>query len=253
MIEDRTRLQRLFRGLGAPSPFLVLALLAAPAAAQETGTIAGRVVLEGLGDPGPMTATLVGQRRRAAVGEDRTFRFEAVRPGQYLLLVEARVGGQGVATVDVAAGEEAQVEVHLEITTIREELVVTATASPRRQLDVAQPTSVLSGEELATRSGSTLGETLGEQPGVSSTYFGPGAGRPIIRGFGGDRIRVLEGGLGSADASSTSPDHAVSSDPMAAERIEVIRGPATLLYGSSAVGGVVNVLTGRIPDYVPEE
>ena len=253
MIAARPALHRLLRGLGAPLPFLLLALLAAPAVAQETGTITGRVVVEGRGDPGPMTASLVGHRRRTAVADDGAFRFEGVPPGEHLILVEARVGGQGVATVEVAAGEMAEVEVRLEITTIREELVVTATAEPRRQLDVAQPTSVLSGEELATRSGTTLGETLSEQPGVSSTYFGPGAGRPIIRGFGGDRIRVLESGLGSADASSTSPDHAVSSDPMAAERIEVIRGPATLLYGSSAVGGVVNVMNERIPPYVPEE
>lgn len=253
MTAARPALNRSLRGLGAPIPFLVLALLAAPAAAQEPATITGRVVVEGRGDPGPMTASLVGQRRRTAVADDGSFRFEAVPPGRHLILVEARIGGQGVATVDVAPGEEAEVEVHLEITTIREELVVTATAEPRRQLDVAQPTTVLSGEELATRSGTTLGETLNEQPGVSSTYFGPGAGRPVIRGFGGDRIRVLESGLGSADASSTSPDHAVSSDPMAAERIEVIRGPATLLYGSSAVGGVVNVMNERIPPYVPEE
>ncbi|HSL82357.1 MAG TPA: TonB-dependent receptor, partial [Thermoanaerobaculia bacterium] len=253
MFEVRTLLYKLFGGASASLPVLVLALLAAPAAAQETGTIAGRVVVEGRADPGPMTASLVGQRRRTTVQGDRTFRFEAVRPGDHIVLVEARVGGQGVGTVTVAPGETAEVEVRLEITTIREELVVTATAVPRRQLDVAQPTTVLSGEELATRSGTTLGETLNEQPGVSSSYFGPGAGRPIIRGFGGDRIRVLESGLGSADASSTSPDHAVSSDPMTAERIEVIRGPATLLYGSSAVGGVVNVLNGRIPAYVPEE
>ena len=253
MIAVPALLRKCLRGLGAPLPFLVLALLAAPTAAQETGTITGRVVVEGRGDPGPMTASLVGQRRRTAVADDGTFRFEGVPPGQYLILVEARVGGQGVAAVDVAPGEEAEVEVRLEVTTVHEELVVTATADPRRQLDVAQPTTVLSGEELETRSGTTLGETLSEQPGVSTTYFGPGAGRPVIRGFGGDRIRVLEGGLGSADASSTSPDHAVSSDPMAAERIEVIRGPATLLYGSSAVGGVVNILTERIPEFVPEE
>lgn len=253
MFEVRTMVYKLLGGAGAPLPILVLALLAPPAAAQETGTIAGRVVVEGRADPGPMTASLVGQRRRTTVQEDRTFRFEAVRPGDHIVLVEARVGGQGVGTVTVAPGETAEVEVRLEITTIREELVVTATAEPRRQLDVAQPTSVLSGEDLATRSGTTLGETLNEEPGVSSSYFGPGAGRPIIRGFSGDRIRVLEGGLGSADASGTSPDHAVSSDPMTAERIEVIRGPATLLYGSSAVGGVVNVLNGRIPAYVPEE
>ena len=87
---------------------------------------------------------------------------------------------------------------------------------------------------------------------MSSTYFGPGASRPVIRGLGGDRIRVLEDGVGAGDASSTSPDHAVSIEPVAAETIEVVRGPATLLYGSSAVGGVVNVLDGRIPDRAPD-
>jgi RNA polymerase sigma factor (sigma-70 family) len=137
-------------------------------------------------------------------------------------------------------------------TVIEDEVVVTATASPRSRLEVAQPTNVLSDEDLVLRADTTLGETLDEELGVSSTYFGPGASRPVIRGLGGDRIRVLESGIGGADASSASPDHAVSSDPLTAERIEVIRGPATLLYGSSAVGGVVNVLSGRIPSYVPE-
>jgi iron complex outermembrane receptor protein len=137
-------------------------------------------------------------------------------------------------------------------TVIEDEVVVTATGSPRSRLEVAQPTNVLSDEDLVLRADTTRGETLDDELGVSSTYFGPGASRPVIRGLGGDRIRVLESGIGGADASSASPDHAVSSDPLTAERIEVIRGPATLLYGSSAVGGVVNVLSGRIPSYVPE-
>ena len=128
---------------------------------------------------------------------------------------------------------------------------MTAQSGARALSDVAQPVTVLTGEELASRTAPTLGETLASQPGVSSTYFGPGASRPVIRGLGGDRIRVLEHGVGAGDASSTSPDHAVSIEPVAAETIEVVRGPATLLYGSSAVGGVVNVLDGRIPDRGP--
>ena len=243
----------------APFAFAAITLIAclftatgAAAQAPAPGAVEGRVVLEQGAESVAVTITLVELRRRATVAADGSFRFAAVPPGEYLLLAESEVGGTGVAQVRVEPGETAQVEVPLELTTIRDEVVVTATASPRSQLDIAQPTSVLADEDLVLRSDTTLGETLDEEPGMSSTYFGPGASRPIIRGMGGDRIRVLEGGIGAADASSSSPDHAVSSDPLTAERIEVIRGPATLLYGSSAVGGVVNVLSGRIPSYVPE-
>jgi len=161
----------------------ILALLAAlPAAAQETGSISGRVVLEGDVDPGSVTVTLVELRRRARLGPDRDFRFDAVPAGTYLLLAESDLAGSGVAQVAVGPGEVAEAEIHLEVTTVRDELVVTATGSLRRQLDVAQPTSVLADEDLVLRADTTLGETLDEQPGVSSTYFGPGASRPIIRG-----------------------------------------------------------------------
>jgi len=131
-----------------------------------------------------------------------------------------------------------------------EEIVVTSPHS-RRRFDVVQGTSVLSNEELERSIQSTLGETLARLPGVTSSYFGPGASRPVIRGLDGPRIRVLSNGLGTLDASVTSPDHAVAADPLAAHRIEVIRGAGTLLYGSSAIGGVVNVDDGRIPDMAP--
>jgi iron complex outermembrane recepter protein len=225
---------------------------AANAQAPEPGTVEGRVVLEEGAGAARLDVTLVELRRRTTAAEDGSFRFTGVPPGEYLVLAESEVGGSGVAQVRVEPGATVQVEIPLELTTIRDEVVVTATASPRSQLEVAQPTNVLAGEDLVLRSDTTLGETLDEESGISSTYFGPGASRPVIRGMGGDRIRVLEGGIGGADASSSSPDHAVASDPLTAERIEVIRGPATLLYGSSAVGGVVNVLSGRIPSYLPE-
>ncbi|MBR7559999.1 TonB-dependent receptor plug domain-containing protein, partial [Mycobacterium tuberculosis] len=84
-------------------------------------------------------------------------------------------------------------------------------------------------------------------PGVSSTSFGPNASRPILRGFQGERVRILTDGIGSFDVSHTSVDHAVAINPLTADRIEVLRGPAALLYGSSAIGGVVNVIDSRIP------
>ena len=127
-----------------------------------------------------------------------------------------------------------------------EEVIVTGLLQ-QSETDVLQGTSVLRGQELTRSLRPTIGETLARLPGVSATSFGPSASRPILRGFQGDRIRVLTDGIGSIDVSNTSVDHAVIIDPLLAERIEVLRGPAALLYGSSAVGGVVNVIDTRIP------
>ena len=220
--------------------------------AAPTGAIAGTVTTP-IEDavPAGTEVELVELRRRMTVGADGAFRFDRVPPGSYLVRAEGPLG-RGVARTRVANGETATVALRIDLA-FADEVVVSASADPRRQLEVAQPTTVLAGDELDARLEGTLGQTLDEQPGVSSTYFGPGASRPVIRGLGGERVRTLESGIGSADASSASPDHAVSIDPLSAQRIEILRGPATLLYGSSAIGGVVNVLDGRIPDYVPDE
>ena len=132
-----------------------------------------------------------------------------------------------------------------------EHFVVTASPFQRAQADLAQATTVLADTALDQRRAPTLGETLAGLPGLNSTWFGPGASRPIIRGLGGDRIRILENGAGTLDGSVVSPDHAVSIEPLLVESIEVVRGPASLLYGGSAVGGVVNVLTHRIESELP--
>jgi len=132
-----------------------------------------------------------------------------------------------------------------------DQFVVSAGHDPKTSFDVAQGTLVLAGEELHRLTQATLGETLAGSPGVSSTYHGPGSSRPVIRGLGGDRVRVLANGIGTLDASNVSPDHAVALEPLLASRIEVLRGPSTLLYGSSAVGGAVNVIDNAIPDAAP--
>jgi iron complex outermembrane receptor protein len=124
---------------------------------------------------------------------------------------------------------------------------VTVTGNPLGATDLITPSTRLSGDTLLLRGKTTLGETLDGLPGVSSTYFGPNASRPVIRGLDGDRIRVLQNSGASIDASSLSYDHAVPTDPLAIESIEVLRGPGALLYGGSAVGGVVNVIDNRIP------
>lgn len=132
--------------------------------------------------------------------------------------------------------------------TLLDEVVVTASPFARTLFEQAQPVSILTGENLELRLQPTLGETLNGEPGVSSTYFAPGASRPIIRGLGDDRIRVLQNGTSALDVSNVSPDHAVTTEPLTTESIEVVRGPATLLYGPNGVGGVVNVIDNRVPD-----
>lgn len=124
---------------------------------------------------------------------------------------------------------------------------ITVTGNPLGATDSIAPTAVLTGDALLLRSQSTLGETLDRTPGVSSSYFGPNASRPIIRGQDGDRIRILQNGGGAPDASALSYDHAVPIDALVTDRIEVLRGPSALQYGGSAVGGVVNVIDNRIP------
>ncbi len=124
---------------------------------------------------------------------------------------------------------------------------ITITGNPLGATDLIAPTESYSGATLLLRSKSTLGETLDGTPGVSSSYFGPNASRPIIRGLDGDRVRILQNSGASVDASGLSNDHAVPSDPISMERIEVLRGPGALMYGGSAVGGVVNVIDNRIP------
>lgn len=117
---------------------------------------------------------------------------------------------------------------------------------------ISQPVTVIRDEELKERQSSTIGETLENIPGVTTNRFSPLASRPVIRGLAGSRVQVLENGLGALDVSTLSVDHAVSIDPLRAEQIEIFRGPATLLYGSEASGGLVNVVTNRILEYVPE-
>lgn len=132
------------------------------------------------------------------------------------------------------------------------QIVVTGVL-PRYRNDVLSGVEVLSGTHLDQVLRPSIGETLAHVPGVSATSFGPTASRPVLRGLQGERVRVLVNGIGSIDVANTSVDHAPAVNPLLADRIEVLRGPQALLYGSSAVGGVVNVIDKRIPSQIPQE
>lgn len=163
-------------------------------------------------------------------------RFPSLRPACFGPLILALASPLALAqtSTDTATVEQ-------------ERQPVLVTANPLGAAAISSPSTVVSGRDLSLRQTDSLGESLNGLPGVSTTTYGPWVGRPIIRGFDGDRIRIVQNGAASLDASSLSFDHAVPIDPLSAERIEIVRGPASLLYGGNALGGVVNVIDNRIP------
>lgn len=227
---------------------LVAMVAAAVGTADELAVLEG-VVLSAGGDPVPQAEVeLVELRSTTLSDQEGRFRFDGLPPGDYLLSVSSRAAGAAVQRVEVAAGQTVTVTMALDKLVHAHRITVTAAGVARSLSEIVQPVDVLAGEELVLRRQSSLGETLAEQPGVTATSFGQGSSRPVIRGLGADRIRILENGLDTGDVSSIGPDHAVAIDPLAAEQIEVVRGPAAVIWGANAIGGVVNVLDGRVPD-----
>lgn len=153
---------------------------------------------------------------------------------------------------EIAAGDEAEETAGSGAAATLPEVVVTASplASPIDEL--AAPVDIVTRDDILGSSATTLGALLGDLPGVTQSSFAAGASRPIIRGLDNTRVRVQENGIGAGDVSAVSEDHGVPIDPLSAERVEVVRGPATLRYGSQAMGGVVNVINNRIPKAIPK-
>ncbi len=230
--------------------FLWLALLSGVqlAAAQGGAPLTGRLVNSLSGDPVASAVVVVeGQGKQATSAADGSFTIEGLAPGTYHLIVKAQGYSDKRTEVTVAAAAPAtpltvpvDPEIHFEE-------VLSVSPEARSQLDAFQPTSVLAGQELTKQLDISLGETLRNQPGVAVRSLGGAPARPVVRGLDGDRVLILQDGQRTGDLSSQSSDHGVSVNPAAAQRIEVVRGPATLLYGANAIGGLVNVITDEIP------
>lgn len=152
----------------------------------------------------------------------------------------------------LAASVAAVFSTAVDAQTVIEEVHVTGVPLESSPGDLAQSVSVYSGPTLERIRAANIGETLAGQVGISASFFGAGSSRPIIRGLAGSRVRTMEDGIDTMDVSTVSIDHAVTINPLAAQQIEVFRGPTTLLYGSGAVGGVVNTVTNRMPEAAPE-
>ena len=219
-------------------------------AVREAGSIHGRVLDGERGTPVPGALVRIAQlgRREASHG-DGAFHFARLAPGRYTVVAE-RIG-YAPASAEVVVGDGATAEVTLRLLPAAiqvEALRVTAAGGG----EDFRPTSTLSGAALRRRLASTVPATLAGEPGVAQSYNGPGASQPIIRGLSGDRVLVLEDGQRTGDIAGSAADHGVMVDPLSAERIEVVRGPASILYGSNALGGVVNVVREEIPRSLPD-
>jgi len=191
------------------------------------------------------SVTLVPTNRLVLTDNDGLARFENVAPGTYDVAV--RLAGFSPTRTDVVVAEGRPISVPVALSSqVHRSETVTVSPNARDTFESYQPATVLGGEELQQRLGNTLGATLASEPGVNVRSFGSGNARPVVRGLDNDRVLILENGARTGDLSSQSADHGVTLDPATASQIEVVRGPATLLYGSSAIGGVVNLISDEI-------
>ncbi|MRX27901.1 TonB-dependent receptor domain-containing protein [Kangiella sp. HZ709] len=185
--------------------------------------------------------------KKVMTNSNGQFSFDALAEGRYVIDVEAAKLGH----INKSIRHDGSV-ITLKVEDDPNIIVVTGNPLEHSSLEMASPSVVITGDELVKNRGANIGETIAELPGVNLSSFGIGAGRPVIRGQQGNRVTVLSNNTSTSDASNASPDHWVAAEPLLAKRIEVLKGPATLIYGGEAVGGAVNVVDNRIPTEAPE-
>ncbi len=235
--------------------FLISALFLANIGGKEmeqpTGTDAnvfGHVLDAETGDHIPFINILIdGERIGTTTDASGHYMLTNLPVGKHTLIVKGM--GYEPASVEFEIEEDQTKEINIEVkyTAIELEEVV-LTSSPTASGFRYQPDQAFVGEKLQRRSEVSFGEMLDGEPGIAMRYMGSAPSRPVIRGLDGDRVLVLQDGERMGDISETAADHAISLDPLAARRVEVVRGPASMLYGSSALGGVINVMTSDIPE-----
>jgi iron complex outermembrane recepter protein len=227
----------------------LLALLffaAIPTCAQSDATLRGKVTLGGTGQPiHNVLITILQLKRTVGTDEEGNYEFKNFPPGKYEVLAHLDRVPDVVRSVDIASGTTATLDFQINLSGLQEQVTVTATGTEQALSSSIQSVEVIGSVDLAKKSPVSLGEALDGELGVSKRSFGPGTARPVIRGFDGDRVLVLQDGNRVGGLGFESGDHAEPVNVLTVERIEVVKGPATLLYGSNAIGGVVNAVSGH--------
>ncbi|MDX1444508.1 MAG: TonB-dependent receptor, partial [Gammaproteobacteria bacterium] len=212
----------------------------------HAGDLEGRVITSGGQPVSNARVILEGLEQDTRTDNRGHFHLEDIPAGNYLV----RIRSANSETAEyVVINDTGVTDIDILFDAVLDDIVVRSSPfAGVGRLDLAQPVELISGDDLNALKEASIGETLSNQLGVSSTYGGPAAGRPVIRGLSGNRVRVQQDGIGSMDVSALSPDHAVSIEPLLIDAVEIVKGPATLLYGNGAFGGVVNLEDSRIPD-----
>lgn len=213
---------------------------------QPTGTIRGTVSLESNGGAlHGVTVTVVGLKRSAITDDDGKFEITGVPVGNHSVLTHLDGFPDSVKPVLVRANSVATLDFKLKLTGIRDKVTITASGNEQSTESAIQSVTTLDNVDLAEKAHPSLGDVLDNQPGVAKRSFGPGTTRPVVRGFDGDRVLILQDGMQMGSLGSQSGDHGEPIDALSLDRIEIVRGPSTLLYGSNAIGGVVNAISGH--------
>jgi iron complex outermembrane receptor protein len=215
-------------------------------AAQTGGRITGKVTFAN--DNSELHGTsvqLVQLKKTVQAGDDGSYVFENVPAGKYTVISHLEGFADQIKTVTVTSGATATADFQLLITGLKEQVTITASGEQQSTFEAIESVSTMDSNKILERAAVGLGDVTDNQPGVSKRSFGPGNSRPVIRGFDGDRVLVSTDGVRVGSLASQSGDHSEPVDVLAAERIEVVKGPATLLYGSNAIGGVVNAISGH--------
>lgn len=223
---------------------LVLLVVSALSSAQNTGSIKGTVTSQANGQPLAGVSVEIIQLRRSVETDDQgKYEFTQLAPGRYSVVTHLEGFSDRTQTVVLSSAAASIIDFSMSLLSIREEVTVTASGREESVFESFQSVNSVGSTSIRERASASIGEVLERESGVGKRSFGPGSSRPVIRGFDGDRVLVVQDGVRTGSLASQSADHGEAIDTLNLERIEVLKGPATLLYGSNAIGGVVNAVT----------
>jgi iron complex outermembrane receptor protein len=222
----------------------IFAAAAAGQMAPTTGALRGRVTICGNGAAVTMASVRIIQLdKSASTDADGRYEILDLPPGKYDVLSHMHALTDEIQSVEIVAGQVAKADFQLSFAPVHHEITVTATGREETAFETLQAVTSLDSFQLAGKNAFALGEVVKNQPGVNTRSFGPGSARPVLRGFDGDRVLILADGLPTGTLSAQSGEHAEPMDAAHLDRLEIVKGPATLLYGSNALGGIVNAVT----------